>query len=415
MKDTRLYQQILGLQSPWKVESVELKREAGEIEVRVRCEQTRWMSESGERLHVHGYEERRWRHLDSCQFRTFLVAKVPRLKYPDGRTELVRVPWAEKNSRFTMLFERLAIDLLQQCSVKAACEILRIGWDASDGIKQRAVRRGLRRRQIGAFKRLCVDEKSYGSGHQYLTLVAQIHADRSATVAYIGEGREEATLQAFWSGLSEPQKRDVEAVAMDMWKPYINATKAQLYGASEKIVHDPFHLHRYMNEAVNTVRKQEHAMLQKRGDQRLKGTRYYWLYAQENRPDRVMDSWDGLKVENLKTARAWAIKEMFRSLWKCASEDEARRFFSNWYGWATRSRLAPVKRVARMLKKHLPQILSFFRHRLTNAAIEGLNNKIQAIVKKAYGHRNLQRFKNDIFFHLGGLQLHPGRLSHGKT
>ena len=103
---------------------------------RVGCEQTRWKGESGERLHVHGYEERRWRHLDSCQYRTYLKAKVPRLKYPDGRTELVRVPWAEKNSRFTLLFERLAIDLLLECSVKAACAILRISWDAADGIKQ---------------------------------------------------------------------------------------------------------------------------------------------------------------------------------------------------------------------------------------------------------------------------------------
>ena len=98
---------------------------------------------------------------------------------------------------------------------------------------------------------------------------------------------------------------------------------------------------------------------------------------------------------------------MFRSLWKCSSYDEASWFFSNWYGWAIRSRLGPVKRVARMLKKHLAQVLAYFRHRLTNAAIEGLNGKIQAIVKKAYGHRNLQRFKNDILFHVGGLRLYP--------
>ena len=250
-------------------------------------------------------------------------------------------------------------------------------------------------------------EKSYGKGHKYLTLVAQIQPDRSATVAYIAEGRDEAALDGYWEGLSGQQKENIEAVAMDMWKPYINATRAQLYGAEEKIVHDPFHLHRHMNEAVNQVRKQEHAILQKQGDERLRGTRYYWLYSGENRPDRVMEAWDSLKVENLKRARAWAIKEMFRTLWKCSSYDEASRFFSNWYGWAIRSRLGPVKRVARMLKKHLTQVLAYFRHRLTNAAIEGLNGKIQAIVKKAYGHRNLQRFKNDILFHVGGLRLYP--------
>ena len=408
MKDTQLYEQILGLISPWKVESVELNHQAGEIEVQVRCEQTRWTEEGGERLHVHGYEERRWRHLDSCQYRTYLKAKVPRVKYPDGRTELVRVPWAEKNSRLTVLFERLAIDLLLECSVKGACAILGISWDAADGIKQRAVSRGLRRRQEGALKRLCIDEKSYAKGHKYVTLVAEIQSDRSARVTYIAEGRDEAALAGFWKGLSEPQKENIEAVAMDMWKPYINATKAQLHGASEKIVHDPFHLHRYMNKAVNEVRKQEQAILHKQGDERLKGTRYYWLYGNENRPERVVHAWAALKVGNLKTARAWAIKEMFRSFWQCDGHEEASRFFSNWYGWASRSRLEPIKRVARMLKKHLPQVLAYFRHRLTNAAIEGLNNKIQAIVKKAYGHRNLHRYKSDILFHVGGLHLYPG-------
>ena len=181
---------------------------------------------------------------------------MPRLKYPDGRTELVRVPRAEKNSRLTLLFERLAIDLLLECSVKAACAILRISWDAADGIKQRAVRRGLHRREEAALKRLCIDEKSYGKGHKYLRLVAQIHPDGSATVAYIAEGRDEAALDGYWEGLSGQRKEKIEAVAMDMCKPYINATRAQLYGAEEKIVHDPFHLHRHINEAANQVRKQ---------------------------------------------------------------------------------------------------------------------------------------------------------------
>ena len=119
-----------------------------------------------------------------------------------------------------------------------------------------------------------------------------------------------------------------------------------------------------------------------------------------------MARWEALKSENLKTGRAWSIKEMFRQFWQCSSSHEANRFFRRWYQWASRCRLEPVFKVAKMFKRHLPNILTYFSHRLTNAPIEGLNNKIAAIVKKAYEHRNLQRLKNDILFHLGGLPLY---------
>ncbi len=409
MQDFQLYQQILGLTEPWRVDQVTLKVAAREVEVRVGSADTLWgCPECQQRMQVHDYEERRWRHLDSCQFQTCIVARVPVVRCAVHGTQTVAVPWAERYARFTRLFERLAIDVMLECSITGACTILGVSWDEADGIKQRAVRRGLARKEPAVMARLCVDEKGMGRGQQYLTIVAQVTTDQT-TVEYVEEGRSQASLDPFWEGLTTGQLAGVAAVAMDLWEPYLGSTLAHLPGAADKIVHDPFHLVKYLNEAVNEVRLGEHRRLQAAGDDTLKGTRQWWLYGFENVPAQHGPRFELIRALNLQTARAWGLKEVFRSFWLCADVKHARRYFSQWYGWAMRSRLEPVKKVARMCKRHLANLLTFFVHRLTNGPIEGLNNKIQGLIKKAYGYRNKARFKADIFFHLGGLDLYPSQ------
>ena len=408
MQDIQLYQQLLGLSGPWEVSRVTLKREAQEMEVEVRCLETVWGCPTcGQQMQGHGQEERRCRHLDSCQFKTIVVCAVPRVRCLEHGTQQVAVPWAERLSRFTRLFERLAIDVLLECSVLGTCELLGISWAEADGIKQRAVVRGLARKPRSAPARLCVDEKSAGRGQNYLTIVARVEAGRSATVDYVGTGRKRETLDAYWQSLTPEQRSGVEAVGMDLWEPFFNSTLAHVPGAAGKIVHDPFHLVSYMNGALNEVRKAEHRDLLEAGKRTLSGSKQLWLYGVENLPTDRAAEFARLKAQKLQTSRAWAIKELFRDFWDCASVAEGRRFFGRWYDWAIRSRLEPVKKVARMFKRHLDNIVTFFQHRLSNGSIEGLNNKIQGLVKKAYGYRNPERFKTDIFFHLGGLNLYP--------
>lgn len=409
MKDIQLYHQILGLVAPWQVESVALKPKEREIEVRVTFAETIWgCPQCGQRMEIHAYEERRWRHLDSCQFKTILVSRVPVVRCPEHGSQTVAVPWAEKYSRFSRLFERFAIDVMSECSIRGACEILGITWDEADGIKQRAVNRGLARKTPKVMPRLCVDEKGMGHGHDYMTIVAQVEAGKT-TVQYVGEGREQKSLDAFWESLMAEQLAGVEAISMDMWKPYVQSTLAHVPGAASKIVHDPFHLVKYMNEAVNEVRQSEHRRLQAQGNDILKSTRQLWLYGMENLPAKHAQRFEEIRRLNLQTSRAWTLKEVFRSFWLCETVKEAGRYFRQWYGWAIRSRLEPVKKVARMCKRHLSNILTFFEHRHTNGPMEGLNNAIQGLIKKAYGYRNKERFKTDIFFHLGGLDLYPAQ------
>jgi len=409
MKDTKLYESVLGDIRPWRVERVTLNRERQAIEVELTCPPEAWACPTcHERMHVHGYERRQWRHLDTCQYKTILQADVPRVSCQKHGTQTVQVPWAEKHGRFTVLFERLAIDLMTECSVSAACEILRINWGAADRIKQRAVDRGLRRRREESrlLKRLCIDEKAVGWGHQYVTIVSSADGDRARVLA-IEDGRDEYSLNRFWRSLTKEQRAEVETVAMDMWEAYWNSTVSYVPGAAQKIVYDNFHVAKHMNKAVDEVRRMEHTFLAADGDNTLKGTRQLWLYGLENVPRKWASRFKALRESVTKTARAWKAKELLRSLWKCEDEEDAVAYFKQWCRDAMATRLEPVKKVVRMLKKHWDNIVTYFRYHLSNAASEGLNSRIQQLIQKACGYRNRDRFKRDVLFHLGGLALYP--------
>ena len=410
MQDYQLYEQILGPIAPWRVKAVRLKRESRKVEVELECDEQVWAcGKCQQRMHIHEWEAREWRHLDSCQFKTTLVTHVPRVSCPEHGTQMVAVPWTEKFARFTRLFERLAIDLMRECSVLAACDILGISWDEADGIKQRAVARGLERKKTKPVPRVGVDEKSAGRGQDYVTVVAKLEPGRAATVEYVGDGRARDALDGYWAQVPAEHRAQVEAVAMDMWDPYYNSTMAHVPGAADKIVYDPFHVGGMLSEAVDKVRKAEHRVLSEAGDNRLAGTKYMWLHGWENVPPAQQDRFAQLRRQRLKTSRAWAIKELFRDFWANETVEEGREFFRRWYSWATRSRLEPIKKVARSFKEHLHNVLTFFTHRITNASLEGLNNRIAGLVKKAYGYRNRERFKTDILFHLGNLDLYPSQ------
>jgi transposase len=163
-----------------------------------------------------------------------------------------------------------------------------------------------------------------------------------------------------------------------------------------------------MNKAVDTVRRSEHAALQYRDDDSLKGSRMLWLYGEENVPSKWLVRFRKLAANTkLKTAKAWAIKELWRDFWKSPDVDRAAETFKEWYREAMATRLEPVKKVARMFKAHLHNILTYFRLRISNAPAEAINSRIQELVQQSCGYRNRERFKRDVFFHLGGLDLYP--------
>jgi transposase len=276
----------------------------------------------------------------------------------------VRASSAEVRSRFTLLMERLIIDLIQQCStVIGACRIARITWDEAWGVMTRAVARGRARKVAQPIPYIGVDEKAFRKGHRYHTIVCDLER---ATVEFVAEDRRTVSLAAYSTQLTTEQREGLQPVAMDMWEPYIGATRDGLPDGEARIVFDRFHVMREMTKAVDS-------------------------------------------------GRAWAIKEALRTLWTYRQRAAVTRFFSQWYAWAVRSRLGPVKKVAGMLKRHLDGVLRFVKHPITNGAAEGLNNRIMSIKRKASGFRNPQNFTTAIYFHCGGLDLYLTTLPPGIT
>lgn len=408
MRDTELYQRVLGLTEPWFVDRVELKVADKRVEIWIdhppgqtwRCPQCQKSLPC--RDHA---EERVWRHLDTCQFQTQLHARIPRVECPDHGVLNVMVPWAEARSRFTLLMESLIINVLQECAtVTGACELMGVSWDEAFGVMQRAVVRGHLRKQAQAIKHLGVDEKAFRKGHSYMTVICDL--ERS-TVEYVAEDRKTESLAGYYQQLSPPQMAALEGVAMDMWEPYVKATMENVPLAADKIVFDRFHIMKHMNDAVDQVRRQEHRQLSAEGDDLLKGTKHWWLYGYENVPDKHLRAFEAVRDQSVRTGRAWAIKETLRELWNYRSVAWARKFFKDWFGWARRSRLKPVKKVAAMLRNHLANILTYCTHPITNGVAEGLNSKIMTIKRKACGYRNKENFKTAIYFFCGGLDLYP--------
>ncbi|PYU41520.1 MAG: ISL3 family transposase, partial [Acidobacteria bacterium] len=398
MQDHQLYQRILGIEGPWQVERVDLQLKEGEVHVYLTHEDNReWAcAECGVLCPLYDHQpERQWRHLDTCQYRTILHAEPPRSQCPEHGVRVVKLSWAEASSRFTALFEGLAIEWLKHASQKAVGEQLRLSWDEIHGIMERAVERGLARRQAEEIPYLGVDEKAFRKGHKYLTLVNDLTRSR---VLYVAEDREQSSLDGFWPTITAEQQASIEAVALDMWDPYVASVRGHLPKAEEKMVFDKFHIAKHLGEAVDRVRRRENKVLKAEGDERLKGTKYDWLRNPASMEGEQKREFAELRKSELKTARAWALKETAMDLYDYMYEKPARRHFHWWYNWAVRSRLQPMKEVAAMLKRRFENIITYLRHRITNAASESLNAKIQWIKYTARGFRNKQNFINAIYF-----------------
>ena len=411
MDSKELYRVLLGLSEPWTVERVELDMARQEVLVfvthppktRFRC--PRCERELGVFDHL---VERRWRHLDSCQFMTYLDAQPPRIDCPEHGRLQVELPWAAAGARFTNMFEALAIDVLLAANVKRAAQLLRITWDEAWGVMARAVARGRLAKEYAVPQHIGIDEKAIAKGHHYMTLVCDL---QQATIEYIGEGRSEESLAPYFAAFEPEQLAQIESVCMDMWQAYISAVHNAVPRAADKIVFDRFHIMQQVLEALDKVRRKENKALRTEGDERLVNTKYLWLRSAENLTDAAAAQFAALKGATLKTARAWALKESLRTLWDYASRGWAERFWRRWYFWATHSRLAPMIEKAQMIQRHVHNVLTYFTHRVTNAVAEGLNSKIATIQKRACGFRNRNHFKIAVYFHCGGLSLYPPALT----
>lgn len=407
MDDKHLFTKILGLHLPWFIKQVAVQENQQRIDIfvdhepdiRVRCP----VCENFYGLYDHA-PERVFRHLDTCQMQTYIHVRLPRVNCPKHGVKQIDSQFGENGSQMTFAFEARVIRVLQECSIKASARLCGLSWDQSWNAMDRAVKRGRLRKPHQVPGRIGVDEKSIARGHKYESLVYDIDA---ATVEYVCDDRRQQSLESYYRQFTRDELKQIKAIAMDMWDPYIAATKACVPGAHKKIVFDRFHVMRHVVNAVDKVRKDEHRQLAEHGDKSLAGTKYLWLWSKENIPAWRQQDFQTLKAKDLKVCRAWAIKENLRHLWAYRYQAWMRKYFKRWYFWASHSRLEPIKKAAKTLKAHLDNIVTYARHRITNAMAEGINAKIEKIKRMACGFRNRSHYRTAIYFHCGGLDLLP--------
>ena len=410
MHDTDLYKKILGINKPWVITQVTIDDATLTIEVVVEIRGEPCCPRCRKACAGYDSRQRKWRHLDSCQYKTLLVADMPRVECAEHGVMQIDAPWADRGSHFTALFECVVIDWLREANQSAVGRQLQLSWHEVDGIMSRAVARGLARREKISPTRIGVDETSFQKRHEYVTVVTNI--DNSRVIAVM-DGRTEESLSSYLGSLDQAQRTAIAVAAMDMWPAYINAVKQHLPNA--KIAFDRFHIAKHLGDAVNAVRKDEHRELLSQGDATLAKTKYVWL----QKPSRMKRSrrmlLSQLIYSTLRTARAWALKETASKLWHYISEAWARRAWNEWIGWAMNCKPEPMISAAKMVQKHLDGIINAIVLKTTNALGESMNAKIQKIKSQACGYRNRQRFRDAIMFHLGGLDMYPQKsLAHTK-
>ena len=404
------YRDLPGLDKSWRVVKVDLELDPAEVRIylessgaAVSC------SECGNECPLKDHApERTWRHLDTMQFTTTIHARVPRTKCENCGVKTCHVPWAEPHGRYTLLFEAFAVQVLQAAAtVEQARILLRLTWESVQRIMNRAVERGIQRREIETVRHVGMDEKSFGRGHDYVSVMTDIDGSRVLDVV---PGHDGEAADLLWNTLTDDQKGTVEAVAMDMWPAF--ETRATKNVPQAEIVHVRFHISKHLGEAVDKIRRQENNALVKDGDETLKGTKQLWLYNAENMSDEQWTQFEFLKDMELKTATGWAIRENFRWFWEYKYAGNARKFFALWYDWACESELQPIIKVANMLRKRLANILTWFRHRISNGPAEGFNSRIQSLKSAARGFRIFENYRTRILFFCGKFDLKLSIISH---
>jgi len=401
------YNHILGIETPWEVTSIKRDSKTREVTAIVNYKESEdpLCPECGIKGKLHDHRKRTWRHLDSCNHKTFVEASIPRVNCPEHGIKQIPVNWAEKNSRFTLEFESIVLLWLKDDPISTVSVNFGISWDEVDGIMVRAVKRGLKRRKISKPTSIGIDETSFQKRHEYVTVILDKEND---IVIDILDNRKAETLKNWFETQQISDFSDVQSISMDMWDPFIKAVKLNFENADNIIAFDRFHVAQHFANAVNKIRSEEHHALGA-ADSPLTRSKYQWLKNSVKTDNRATKRKEFLSLTrmNLKTARAWRIKEAAALLWDYTYMGVAEKAWKKILYWISHCRLKLMIKVGNMIRNYFWGILNAIRLKANNSMLEAKNARIQKIKNMACGFRNRDRFKNSILFHLGGLDIMP--------
>lgn len=417
MDNTSLFTAALQLDYPWKVTNVEFLKdtddpkkmnlhitigfESGARFVFYNEDGTVWCDEAGNPIEktAHDTVERTWRHLNFFQYKTYIHASLPKVSDGHGHCPTVKAPWARKNSGFTLLFEAWVLELVKYMPVAAVARLV----DENDGRLWRFIRKYVdAARDLEDYSDVTgigIDETSR-KGHNYISVVADL-AKRK--VIFVAEGKDHTTVDQFVADFVEHKgsPEDVGIVTCDMSLGFKKGIQDNFPNCHTII--DKFHVIKHANEAVDKVRKVE-----SKENIALKRTKYLWLSNEENLTDKQLE-WKGKLMKSLKhskTARSYAIRVELQDIYEqCVDREDAEARMKKVCKWMMHSRIDQMKELCHLIRNHWDEILDYFKYRLTNAILEGLNSIIQNIKRRARGFRNIEYFKTMIYLNCSQLDI----------
>jgi transposase len=342
--------------------------------------------------------EREWQHLSWFEYRCYLVCSLPRYISEDGKPKVIDINFAPKNKGYTHLFASKVIEALQQIRVQNTVASL-FGTTAHivRSIMENAVERALEHRgTINDLENISLDEKAYSQGHKYATIL--IDSDKDYVVE-MTEGRKEKNVKTLFYCINGKERQDtIKRVNIDMWKPYMNVISE--VAPQAQMIHDKFHLFKKLSQAIDQTRRKE-----VKENEQLKKQKYTVLKNSENRTEQQQQAFQQMLRDNLLTAKAWLVRENFKSLF--VSDQAMKNKYKLWKKNAQLYKIPAVNKVIETFDRHLTGIFNAIKTQTSSAKHENMNGKIQAVIAKARGFINFDRFRINTLFYFGKLELLP--------
>jgi transposase len=401
---TTAFNRMLGLPGAW-VRDVEFGAQAMIVTVAVRRKQPVCSGCGARGLKIKDHRIKRWRHLDAGGVRCVIECRLRRLYCPGCGDLPEHVEWARGGARYTRDFDDLTAWLAQQMNQTQVTKLMRIGWETVGNIVTRVVAEKLPGGRLDGLELIGVDEVSYGADHKFLTCVAN---HDSGAIVWATEGRNAASLQAFFDGLGDEQKASIRAVSIDMSAGYEKAIRDPDNGVPHaQVVFDPFHVVQLGSKAADQVRRAEYNQHGRSGTDTgkwIKGTRYSLLKDTAKQTPKQLLKLADVVLTNKRMYRAFLLYGELRYVYKVGKEQAEERL-NAWLAWASRSRLKPFIKLARTIRKHKAGVLAAVELGLSNARLEAFNSKVRLISHRAYGFHSADALIAMIYLCCAGIQI----------
>ena len=403
MRVTTACNRMLGLPGGW-VRDVEFGERAVIVTVALRRKRPVCSGCGARGLKIKDYRVKRWRHLDLGGLRCVIECRLRRL-YCAGCGDLPEaVEWARGGARYTRDFDDLAAWLVQQMSQTQVTRLMRIAWETVGNILERVVADTLDLGRLDGLQFIGVDEVSYGAEHKFLTCVADHVRSR---IVWAAEGRNAASLQAFFDGLTDEQKASIKAVSIDMSAGYEKVIRSEQGVPHAQVCFDPFHVVQLGGKAADQVRRDEynrHGRSSSGEGKWIKGTRYSLLKDTAKQTAGQLLKLAEVVLTNKRMYRAFLLYGELRYIYRLP-KDEAPQRLDAWLAWASRSRLKPFVKLARTIRQHKASVLAAIELGLSNGRLEALSSKVRLLSHRAYGFHSAEALIAMIYLCCAGITI----------